>query len=283
MKWKITKNSVRLPDALVEQLKLSSKKQARRLIDRGQCAINGEIERFASRYVNVGDTIEVLQQDCSEKAQLEILYEDEWIYVLNKPPGRIVDHDSIHKALETDVFLVHRLDRYTSGLLLVAKDKQTQAYFERLFRTRAIKKAYLAIVDGEVYPSKGIIEKPIKKVSEGRFGLGGNKQAVTEYRVVASEKNASLLFLVPQTGRTHQLRLHMKALGCPILGDHQYISVFHRVVQPARQMLHAWKIAFVHPQYQVELAWTAPIPRDMMLVIHQLFGHIKRKLCAYSL
>jgi RluA family pseudouridine synthase len=278
----------RLPNVMASRgaLNLSSRKQARRLIDEGYCSINGHIQKLANTVVFSGDQIEVVIHE-KEESSLEILYEDEWLCILNKPVGMIVDPITIDQLLGQRVYLVHRLDKQTSGLFIVAKDLKTQKYFENKFRKREVKKGYLAVVDGRVKPSHGLIEKPLekKKGETPKFGVSpSGKSATTLFRVVLSSHSASLLFLRPLTGRTHQLRVHMASLDHPILGDHRYASQFGCSWKAPRYLLHAWKIAFVHPEFEKELSWTARIPSDMISALKALFGGgFRNKLCALSL
>jgi len=278
----------RLPNVMAscDALNLTSRKQARRLIDEGCCSVNGHIEKLANTVVFSGDQVEVVIHD-KQETSLEILYEDECLFILNKPAGMVVDPATIDQALGQKVYLVHRIDKDTSGLFVVAKNPKTQKYFEDKFRKREVKKGYLAVVDGKVQPSQGVIEKPLEK-KEGespRFGVSpSGKSATTFFRVVLSSHSASLLFLRPVTGRTHQLRVHMASLDHPILGDHRYASQFSSSWKAPRHLLHAWKIAFMHPDFERELSWTARIPSDMIAAIKALFGKgFRNKLCALSL
>lgn len=127
-----------------------------------------------------------------------------------------------------------------------------------------MQKVYLAIVDGVVLPPKGTIEKPLaireRKHGEVKWGVDeGGKMAITDYSVIASSSTASLVRLVPRTGRTHQLRVHMASIGHPILGDLVYSDRFLCPLRPSRQLLHAWKISFIHPATGSRLTWTAPV------------------------
>jgi len=287
-RWVHVGPSDRLPNVIAEHtpLALSSRKKARRLIDEGCCSVNGYIQRLANGIVESGDQIEVVLHEVQE-SPLEVMYEDEYLMILNKPSGLVVDSKNIHEALGQKVLLVHRLDKQTSGVFVVAKDVKTQKYLEERFRKREVKKGYLALVDGKLQPSQGIIEKPLerKEGANPRFAIDmSGKAATTIFRVVLSTHAASLVFLRPVTGRTHQLRVHMASMDHPILGDHKYASQFGCTWKASRHLLHAWKIAFVHPEYETELSWTARIPPDMMPAIKALFGPgFRNKLCALSL
>ena len=278
----------RLPNVIASYppLNIPSRKKARKLIDEGCCSLNGHIQRLANSTVCPGDQVEVVIHE-EKELPFDIMYEDDSLMVVNKPPGMVVDPKTVIKALGKKVYLVHRLDKQTSGLFVVAKNVKTQKYLEERFRKREVKKGYLALVDGRVSPSEGVIEKPVMRQDgeSPRFGVHpSGKSATTAFRVVLSSHSASFLFLRPLTGRTHQLRVHMASLDHPILGDHRYAVQFGCSWRAPRHMLHAWKIAFVHPEFETELSWTARIPPDMVSAVKALFGAgFRNKLCALSL
>lgn len=171
--------------------------------------------------------------------------------------------------------IVHRLDKETSGVLLIAKTPEAFANLQRQFKERGVKKTYLAIVHGRLVPDEGEIRAPVGRLpwNRERFGvLPGGREAVTRYVRISnvqfpmSNETLSLVELYPETGRTHQLRVHLQYLGHPVVGDSLYAgrkrSRADREVAP-RVMLHAWKIALEHPTTQAPLAIEAPIPDDM--------------------
>jgi RluA family pseudouridine synthase len=278
-KWRVTEDDrgCRLPDFLAHHLQLPSKKQARRLIDQGQCSINGKAARFASASLSVGDVVEVIEQLPAYKPR--ILYEDAVLVAIDKPPGLTVTEDEILSSLHlSSCFLVHRLDKHTSGILLVAKDETTQQAMEELFKSRLVKKQYLAVVDGKIL-QKGTISLPLelkkKTASQVTWGVaahGRGKPAETQFVSVASSASASLVLLLPMTGRTHQLRIHMAAIKHPILGDHQYGTFRSSTLSLPHHVLHAWKIQFPHPVTKKLVSITAPIPPHIEVVATELFG-----------
>jgi RluA family pseudouridine synthase len=270
----------RLSDVVVKNpaLHLPSGKQARRLIDAGLCSINGRIKRLSSYRVQVGDVIDVVDGEYQKisHAPVQILYEDEWLCLINKPPGLVVDPTLINEALQKKVYLVHRLDKNTSGVLIVAKDVATKVAIEDQFRKRTIRKVYLAIVDGKLQDIQGTIDRPLamkeRQHGEVKWGVEeGGKSAITDFSVIASCNQASLVSLTPKTGRTHQLRVHMASIGHPILGDLLYSDVFLCPRRPSRHLLHAWKITLTHPATKDKLFWTAPLPKDMQDMVTFLF------------
>ena len=291
--WKIAESDsgLRLPEALFRRssLHLPSLKQARRLIESGRCSVNGRIRQFASATVHKGDLIEVtLGEAKKQRLECPIIYEDEWILVVNKSPGITVEKESIERIVKKNCFLVHRIDKDTSGLLLLAKDPATCAALESLFRERTVTKTYIAIVDGEMKKKHGTIQRSmkLKKRIQGGVCWGvtddpSGKEAFTEFSCIAAKKDVSLVALAPKTGRTHQLRVHMASILHPILGDYQYADLFRCSLRPERQFLHAWKLSLPHPVSGENMSWTAPLPEDMGKAAKMLFGvDVVRKLCA---
>ncbi|MBP9813791.1 RluA family pseudouridine synthase [Candidatus Woesebacteria bacterium] len=238
---------------------------------------------------------------------LPILFEDESLVVVNKPPGIVVNRaesvqvptvqewaeEYLHipappkrltPALEQDpsVFfdragIVHRIDKETSGCLLIAKNPDVFLALQAQFKERTIKKTYLALAHGMITPEIGEIVAPVGRLpwNRERFGIvPGGKDSVTKYKCMQilehkTGKNVekiSLVELYPETGRTHQIRVHLKYINHPIIGDFQYAgrktSRADRVWAP-RVMLHAWKVDFLHPVSLKRLAIEAPIPDDM--------------------
>lgn len=221
--------------------------------------------------------------------QLTILFEDSFVIVVNKPPGIVVNRadsvqgetvqDWVEKTysiyIEDRAGIVHRIDKETSGCLLVAKDIPTFIELQRQFKEREIKKTYLALVHGKLVPDSGEIHAPVGRLpwNRERFGIvPGGKDAVTKYNVqrswvrVQSKENVSLVELYPETGRTHQIRVHLKYINHPIVGDWQYAgrkTARNDRMWAPRVMLHAWKISFIHPQTKLQVDVQAPMPDDM--------------------
>lgn len=234
---------------------------------------------------------------------IPIVYEDGNFLVLNKPSGLITHPKNINDAQESvtswliekypelkDVGepfvasgqevpragVVHRLDKDTSGLLVVAKDSESFFYFKKLFQDRKIKKYYLALVNGRPKEPKGIISSPL-----GRIGLKrttriiGNKlidkkEALTEYKTVKEFANHTLLEVAPQTGRTHQIRVHLNSIGTPVAGD--VIYGFKRAKSPmelGRLFLHAYKLEFTDPGGK-KMVLETDLPQDLQNVLDTL-------------
>jgi len=235
-----------------------------------------------------------------------ILYEDDDVMVLDKPPGMVVNraesvrgetvqdwvekqsanlpiYQSTHENADfiNRAGIVHRIDKETSGILLVAKNPASFADLQRQFKEREIKKTYLALVHGNI-PEQGEINVPVGRLPWNREHFGvvpGGKESMTRFKRVANftvrvadkNENVSLTEVYPETGRTHQIRVHFKYLGHPLVGDYLYAGRKKgrddRKDIP-RVMLHAWKISFVHPQTGKPLAFESPIPDDMKRIIN---------------
>jgi len=242
-----------------------------------------------------------------------ILYQDDDILVLNKPPGMVVNraesvksqtvqdwiekqspHLPISPSPNLDIEfqsrsgIVHRIDKETSGILLIAKNPASFIELQRQFKERMVKKTYLALVHGNV-PAKGEIRVPVGRVPWNREQFGvvpGGKEAVTKFKRVKSyampagrqevrgknkDEKISLVEVYPETGRTHQIRVHFKYLGYPLVGDYLYAGRKQSRDDrewAGRVMLHAWKITFSHPKTHGTLAFVAPIPDDMNRIIN---------------
>jgi RluA family pseudouridine synthase len=176
--------------------------------------------------------------------------------------------------------IVHRLDKETSGCLVIAKTPSSFVEMQRQFKERIIKKTYMAIAHGEIVPKEGVIEAPVGRQPWNRMRFGivpGGKPSLTRYAVQniivsihQNKEKLSVVVLKPESGRTHQIRVHLKYINHPIVGDELYagrkVARDDRTWVP-RVMLHAWKIELFHPDTKKPLAIEAPIPEDMNTVI----------------
>jgi 23S rRNA pseudouridine1911/1915/1917 synthase len=223
---------------------------------------------------------------------IPILFEDDAMIVINKPPGIVVNRaesvkgetvqdwveKTYHIFIDNRAGIVHRIDKETSGILLIAKTPEAFAELQRQFKERLIHKTYLAIAHGKLVPDTGEINAPVGRLpwNRERFGIvPGGKESVTRYKVQETwdkgNDKFSLVELYPQSGRTHQIRVHLKYINHPIVGDYLYAgrktARDDRTWAP-RVMLHAWKLTCTHPVTQHELAIEAPIPDDMNGIIH---------------
>ena len=269
-----------------------SRSFVKKLIDFGHVKIN-EVRIKAHHKVVVGEEVHVeIPEDFlkpqyvePEDIPLDIFYEDQYLLVINKPTGLLVHpatgiysgtlvnallHLSINLSdVNTDLRpgIVHRLDQETSGLIVVAKDNITHTRLAKQFQRHTVKKRYVALVDGEVAFDEGRVDAPLGRHPHHRQKRGvifdsSAKDAVTTYRVLRRHKGISLVALFPKTGRTHQLRVHMRHLGYPILGDSKYgkKSSFPRLA------LHAQSIGFTHPHRKCTIEFATRIPKEFLEV-----------------
>jgi len=243
-----------------------------------------------------------------EKSKPKIIFEDKYFLVLDKPAGMVVNNAETTKGMQTvqdwigenipiwknrerekgeefkDFFdrlgIVHRLDKETSGLLLVAKDYEAFRDLQRQFKEREVQKEYLALVHGKVDPKKGVIEASIARnpFDRKKFGVFlQGKEAKTSYEVLeyseTKEETFSLLELAPRTGRTHQIRVHLKFLNHPIFADDKYggrkRSRKDRLICE-RHFLHASFISFTHPHSQKKLEFKSKLPSDLQIAMIKL-------------
>ncbi len=261
--------------------------------------VNGRSSK-AGYGLREGDTIRVYHmlpsaQSSHVKPQnypLEIVYEDNDLLVINKAAGMVVHpapghhEDTLVNALvarypqleeqKNDVRpgIVHRLDRDTSGLLIVAKNTRTQAALIDMMKQHTIVKRYLALVEGNISLDHGSIDAPIGRNPRNRQQMAitatGSREARTHFRVLERFARHTLLLLELETGRTHQIRVHLKAIGHPVVGDAVYGSGRSKN-EPAlqRQFLHAYQLKFQHPTTGEVVELEAPLPEDLQIVLEQ--------------
>ncbi|HID86002.1 MAG TPA: RluA family pseudouridine synthase, partial [Anaerolineae bacterium] len=169
--------------------------------------------------------------------------------------------------------IVHRLDKDTSGLIIVAKNDAAQQSLQRQFKGREVRKTYLALVEGRLGPERGLIEAPVGRDPRHRKRMAvvarGGREARTEYRVLEVLDDHTLVEVHPLTGRTHQVRVHFASLGHPLVGDPVY-GFRRQRLGLARQFLHAWKLSFRLPSSGQPIELTAELPRDLRRVLEEL-------------
>lgn len=269
---------LRLDQHVVKLLPELSRAYIQKLCERGKILVNGKIER-PSYKVKMSDkvTVDYSPEDRAAIPDIElpIIYEDEYCVVINKPEG-VLTHGK--GALDPEptvgtfmrryisgtddrVGIVHRLDRATSGVILCAKSSEMLAFFQKQFSTRKVKKTYVAIVDGHLKPQEAIIDMPIErnpqKPQTFRVGKGG-RAATTHYKVAMSVDGFDMVDLTPTTGRTHQLRVHLRQLGHPIVGDYLYGGS-----ETKRMYLHAKSLEITLPGGERKV-FTVPTPESFM-------------------
>jgi 23S rRNA pseudouridine1911/1915/1917 synthase len=292
---------VRLDRFLATVPDLGTRSHAKQLIDAGQVRVDGVV-RKASFALAAGAHVEVALTPAEpstvepEAIPLVILHEDDDLLAIDKPPG-MVTHPATGARRGTVVNavlyrlgslagvgdadrpgIVHRLDRDTSGVLLVARTAAALAELGRQFRARTIAKRYLAVVHGRVAAASGTIDHPVGRHPRERKRMSIHshrpRTAVTRFEVVERFPGATLLRLAPETGRTHQIRVHLAALGHPIVGDRVYggrrplrAGVPDILATFPRQALHAERIAFMHPRTLDPITVESPLPSDLSELI----------------
>ncbi len=285
-----------------------SRARLQKLLKAGLVEINGGAQTAAHR-VRAGEAVTVRVPKPApspltpEPLALEIVYEDRDLLTLNKPPGLVVHPGAghlrgtllnalLHHCPELKEIgevsrpgLVHRLDKDTSGLLVVAKTALAHASLVRQFAAREIEKRYLALVWGRLPEPAGRIDKEIGRHPTVRQRMSvrprRGRAAVTRWRVRREFPGPlTLVELTPETGRTHQLRVHLASEGHPVLGDatygggasrllgHPHLQVLKSLLR--RQLLHAWRLTVTHPRSGERLSWEAPLPEDFQAVIDKL-------------
>ena len=251
-----------------------------------------EVPCFMNHVLHPGDTLtlHIREARSSEKIPpvelpLDIVYEDEDLMVINKPAGMPIHpsmnnyYNSMANALayyfdqQNRPFVfrcINRLDRDTSGLTIVAKHYVSAGMLSAMIANKAasgITREYLAIVKGSVQPPEGTITAPLGRkegsIIERTIDFEKGESAITHYKVLDEKNGHSLVSLILETGRTHQIRIHMKHLGYPLIGDYLY-NPDMALIQ--RQALHAWKLSFRHPITGEQMHFTAPLPEDMASV-----------------
>ena len=288
---------LRLDQFLARELPRFSRSRIQQLIRQQFVTLNGATARPRD-LVRTGDRIE-LNEPPPEKIEtepeaipLDAIYEDEDLIVINKPAGLVVHPGAgqrggtlvnalLHRLPKLSGIggkerpgIVHRLDKETSGCIVVAKTDEAHRQLSEQFAARQVEKVYLALVAGRLRKSSGVIEEKIGRhpVHRQRMSIAPKhgRIAKTEYRVASSSTEMSLIESKLHSGRTHQIRVHLRHLGHPVLGDKVYGGK-HASAYP-RQMLHAWKLGFTHPRSAEWKEFEAPLPPDFKEALKQLPG-----------
>lgn len=290
--------SERLDKFLVVQLQEFSRSRIQGLIVDGFVDVNGRAAKKAGQILENGFSVTVrvpppVPTDLiPENIPLDILFENDDLLVVNKPAGMVVHPAAGHASgtlvnavlgYEPEIEgiggeerpgVVHRLDKETSGLILLAKNERAHRWLQDQFRLRKVEKIYLALVDGKPPTPTGRVEtfigrdpshrKKMAIVSESR-----GREAVSEYKTVESFDKHTLLEFHPFTGRTHQIRLHCEFLGCPIVGDEVY-GRKKPSVEIGRHFLHAYRMKIVLPGEKAPRLFEAPLPEELQRVLNSL-------------
>lgn len=286
----------RLDSYISDNMDKISRNFAQKLIENQQVTINGKNEK-ASYKVCVGDKVQVdvpEAQDTKLKAQdipVEVVYEDKDIIVVNKPKGMVVhpangnpDGTLVNAILamckdslsgiggEIRPGIVHRLDKDTSGLLIIAKNDEAHVKMSKQIQDRLVTKKYIALVKGVVKDDEATIDMPIarSKVDRKKMAVDKDgKQAVTHFKVIKRYKRYTLLEIKIDTGRTHQIRVHMAKIGYPVVGDMVYSNGKNEFGVEG-QMLHAKSLEFSHPITGKKMHLEAPLPEYFTKVLEEL-------------
>lgn len=267
-----------------DRLLLKLKKNNKILLNNSSCNIKAK--------VHSNDIVEVyldFEEDNSNiiatKMQLYIIYEDDYLLVLNKPAGIPIHpsmqhyKDSLSNGvkyyfdsinLNKKIRPVNRLDKDTSGIVIFAKNEYIQECLIKQMKNHCFIKEYIAICNGTLANSKGTIEQPISRkpnsIIERCVAPGGN-YAITHYNVLKSNSELSVLHILLETGRTHQIRVHLSYIGNPIIGDTLYGNTSNSI---NRQALHSYKLSFIHPIFKTKIELTAPLYDDMEKIIYNI-------------
>ncbi|MCJ7523606.1 MAG: RluA family pseudouridine synthase [Candidatus Aminicenantes bacterium] len=281
----------RIDHYLTAVLQSLSRSRIEKLIKNRQVTLNGAVLLRKSQEIFPGDRIvvEIISEEQSVYAPsrpLQKLFEDEWLLVIDKPSGLTV-HPGAGEKQETvlDIFrfhypqisamadqerpgIVHRLDKDTSGVLILAKSEEALERMQELFQEREMQKTYLALVKGRLRFLNGTIDLPLGRSLKhrARFEVVGEdredrRDAVTDFSVIRAFEKFSYVRLMPHTGRTHQLRVHLAHFGNPVLGDILYGN--RKQLELPRLALHAYQIEFVHPFTGNGIRVTSPLPADL--------------------
>ena len=300
-------DGARLDRALAARMPEHSRSFFARLIEEGRVLLDGRPVQRSSTRVAEGQNVTVdipapsPTSAASQEIPLSILFEDSDLVVIDKPAGLVVhpaaghaDRTLVNALLfhvrdlsgiggELRPGIVHRLDKDTSGVMVIAKNDDAHRKLTAAWSTDAVRKEYVAIVYGTPSQMRGTIDAPIARDPRNRQRMAivaGGRNAITDYEVTEQLRHASVIRCVLRTGRTHQIRVHLKSLGHPIIGDPvysgpQWRGIPDKKLQKAiagfgRQALHAAHLAISHPKTDKQMSFTAPLPDDMRDLIAAL-------------
>jgi len=285
-------SDIRLDKYLTQVLPQFSRAYLQKLIVQGYILVNGQRTKANQRLSNVDRiTVELPLlplHPLAEPIPLTIIYEDADISVIDKPAGLTVhpapghpSHTLVNAilahypdlAMSNELMrpgIVHRLDKDTSGLIVIAKNDSAREYLAAQFKNRTVIKGYLVLVKGRLYPEQGIIEAPIGRDPYSRRRMAiveAGKEATTRYRVRQYLDNYTLVEVTPLTGRTHQIRVHLSAIGYPVAGDSLYGI---KSAYLNRQFIHAYRLGFCLPSTKGYQEFITPLPVDLEQALEYL-------------
>lgn len=295
----------RLDAFLADKIEKRSRSRIQKMIDDGDVLVNEKTSK-SSYKIRANDTIEVELTELPtenfepEDIPLEIIYEDDFLAVINKaagmvvhpgagiPNGTLANAVAFHFGLKNDeirnsqsairnrIGIVHRLDKDTSGLIVVAKDEQTHEALSEQFRDRTVYKRYLALVHGEIEENSGKIDAPIAREKHNRTKMGvraHGRNALSLWKVKERFEKFTLVEVEIKTGRTHQIRVHLSFINHPVVGDETYnngrdksvanLEIRRAIQNLNRFFLHAEKLSFTHPQTNEKMSFRSPLPKEL--------------------
>ena len=296
MEFTIKTGGERLDKAIKKQETEISRTRLQKLIEEGKVKVNGKIEKN-SYIVKIGDKILIEEEEPEEielkpqEIPLDIIYEDNDIIVINKSKGLVVhpgngnpDHTLVNAVMakckgslsgiggKIRPGIVHRLDKDTSGLIIVAKNDKAHIGLSEQLKKKEMKKTYIALVRGNIQENEATIQMPIGRSTKDRKKMAvtkKGKEAITHFKVLKRYGKYTLLEVKIETGRTHQIRVHMAEIGHPVVGDMVYSNGKNEFGVEG-QMLHAKQLIFQHPITQEKITLTAPLPEYFEKVLEQL-------------
>ncbi|PKK96093.1 MAG: RNA pseudouridine synthase [Tenericutes bacterium HGW-Tenericutes-4] len=298
--WNITsdKKNKRLDVFLCEQLEKTTRSQVKNLIEQEKVFVNNKLPQKAGTLLKENDKVQVEEVSkeiiniTPENLPLNIVFEDEYLAVINKKQGMVVHpavgnksgtlvnallhHFKNLSSVNTEVRpgIVHRLDKDTSGLLVIAKNNVVHENLAKQIKEKTAKRIYRAIVSGVIKEDSGVIDKNLERSKQDRKKIavttvGRGKNAITEYKVLERLNNFTYVEFNLKTGRTHQIRVHAKHIGHPVLGDKTY-GYDNKDIKLAGQLLHAYMLSFTHPITQEYMEFISDLPDYFIKTLKKL-------------
>ncbi|RPG74979.1 MAG: RluA family pseudouridine synthase [Euryarchaeota archaeon TMED248] len=281
----ISKDTILL-DELSIQFTQTSKNKLRKMLTEGRISVNDKIEHKAKRELTKGDIIKILDKTTSKEItpppqhkvkNLEIVFEDEDILVVEKPAGLLsvatnkMESDTLHSRCVDYVktknqskwcYIVHRLDRETSGIMVLALSKHNKEYLQQQFSERSVYRIYFALVEGMLPKKSGtevewLLEDKNLRVKKVKPNTKSSKEAITHWEAIRENQSTSLVRVLIDTGRRHQIRMAMKSLGNPVVGDELHGAETDPM---GRICLHASSLEFLHPQTDEPVRFETKVP-----------------------
>ena len=258
-------------DIFLAEMMGSSRSAAQKLAKEGLVEISGEVVA-PKQIVTLGEVVSVFKHDPKESPEIPVLFENEDVLVIDKPSGVTVHPAAGEKSrtvvelFDKPLFVVHRLDKGTSGVMILAKNESTAEFLKKQFADRKVQKEYLALVVGDITDDQGVIELDLTRSENTRGNIvptAEGRKAVTEFTVRERYSAYTLISAFPKTGRTHQIRTHLAAIGHPVYGDVRYGSDRGK----ARIFLHAQRLSLKLPNTKKAQTWEASLPKELLSIL----------------